>query len=90
MSLRYAQQKFCSVTIFQIKLLCFQEKCNKCLNQSELKLMRGWGGGRGEARNLVFCATIAFYLLHALGSFYPWVLEGLLMKQDAPRSERLN
>lgn len=78
------------MTIFQIKLLCFLEKCNQRLNQSELKLMRGWGEGRGEAGNLVFCATIAFYLLHALGSFYPWVLEGLLTKQDALGRGRLN
>lgn len=56
---------FYSMTAFQIKLLIFQGKCNKCLNRSEVKLMRG----RKEKKKspTFFSRTdIAFYLLHAL------------------------
>lgn len=62
----YTQQNFRSMTVFQIKLLSFQEKCNKCLNRSEVKLMRR---GRKYPTTFFFSSTaIAFYLLHTLGT----------------------
>lgn len=44
----YTRQNFHSMTAFQIKLLSFQGKCNKCLNRSEFKIMRGKGGKKAN------------------------------------------
>ena len=84
----YTQQNFCSVTVFQIKRLSFQEKCNKCLNQSELKLMREWGKKPHNFRLLYgHCCLSAS---HSGSTFLPGILKGLLTRQEVSGDAKMS
>lgn len=66
------------MTGFQIQLLSFQEKCNKCLNRSEVKLMRG-----REKKPIDFffsCTAVAFICFMLWGQLYSWDLERIIHK----------
>ena len=55
----YTQQNFLSMTEFQIQLLSFQEKCNTCLNRSEVKLRRGRGKNPQISSSLVLRQSVS-------------------------------
>lgn len=78
----YTQQNFLSVTVFQIKLLRFQEKCNKCLNRSKVKLMRG---RKKKKKPTTFLLLYCYCFLSAsqLGdAFTPGIVKGPFTKQE--------
>lgn len=77
----YPQQNFLSVTGFQIKLSSFQEKCNKCLNRSEVKLMRERGGGTHIFFLLLYCCCF-LSASHFGPAFIPGILKGPFTKQE--------
>lgn len=76
----YTQQNFLSVTVFQIKLLRFQEKCNKCLNRSKVKLMRG-RKKKKKTHNFSSSLLLLLFICFTIGGcFYSWDRERTIHK----------